>query len=231
MKQMNQLTGRESDAQCRLMGLPEQQAQSRRLKILAFDFSEIYEQYHRRVFSWCLRIARNTEDAEDLAQDTFLHLYRKIGTFRGESAFSTWLYRLTVNLALMRLRKKRLAQVSLDDISDMDLFSASACGGLQPPDRALAASITRADLERAFQHVPPGFRRAVFLHDGEQYTHEEIAKLTGCAVGTSKSQLHKARQRLREMLRHKWECLENRLGREGDRRERPSFRTLGPRPF
>ncbi len=185
-----------------------EEAQSRRLRVQTSDFGEIYNMYHRRVFSWCLRIVRNAEDAEDLTQDTFLHLFRKIGTFRGESAFTTWLYRLTTNIALMRLRRKIPPQISLDDISETDQTTPKPHHEIQVFDRTLASSIMRADLDRALNKVPRGFRKALFLHDGEQFTHEEIAELTGCAVGTSKSQLHKARLRVRQLLTSRRPCME-----------------------
>ncbi len=188
----------------------EEEAESRRLRVQTSDFGELYNLYHRRVFSWCLRIVRNADDAEDLTQDTFLHLFRKIGTFRGESAFTTWLYRLTTNIALMRMRRKIPVQISLDEISETDQTAARPRHEIQAWDRALASSILRADLDRALNKVPRGFRKALFLHDGEQFTHEEIAELTGCAVGTSKSQLHKARQRVRQLLTSRCACVEGR---------------------
>ena len=163
-------------------------------------FEDIYEQYRHRVYSWCLRIARNVEDAEDLTQDAFLLLCRKINTYRGESAFSTWLYRLATNIALMRLRRKTLPQTSLDEILEAHEGAINPRQELKTSDRALAASIARVDLERMFDQMPGGFRKAFFLHDSEDYSHPEIAELTGWSIGTSKSQLHKARRRLRKLL-------------------------------
>jgi RNA polymerase sigma-70 factor, ECF subfamily len=178
----------------------ETKAEARRRKVLATDIGVIYEQYRHRVFLWCLRIVRNVEDAEDLTQDAFLLLCRKINTYRGESAFSTWLYRLASNLALMRLRRKTLPQTPLDEILETHEGAIDPRRELKTFGRALAASITLVDLERMFAQLPVGFRKALFLHDGEDYSHPEIAKFTGWAVGTSKAQLCRARRRLRELL-------------------------------
>jgi RNA polymerase sigma-70 factor (ECF subfamily) len=178
----------------------EAMAQARRRNVLATDIEVIYEQYRRRVYAWCLRIARNVEDAEDLTQDAFLLLCRKINTYRGESVFSTWLYRLATNLALMRLRRKTLPQTSLDEILETREGAVNPRQELKTFDRALAASITLVDLERSFDQLPGGYREALFLHDGGDCSHLEIAKFTGWAVGTSKSKLHRARRRLRKLL-------------------------------
>jgi RNA polymerase sigma-70 factor (ECF subfamily) len=153
------------------------------------------------------------EDAEDLTQDAFLLLCRKINTYRGESAFSTWLYRLATNIALMRLRRKTLPQTSLDEILETHEGAINPRQELRTSDRALAASVARVDLERMFDQMPGGYRKAFFLHDSEDYSHPEIAELTGWAIGTSKSQLHKARRRLRELL----ECGRGKSGRPSTR--------------
>jgi RNA polymerase sigma-70 factor (ECF subfamily) len=175
-------------------------AQARRQSVLATDIDEIYEQYRRRVYSWCLRIARNVEDAEDLTQDAFLLLCRKINTYRGESAFSTWLYRLATNVALMRMRRKTLPQTPLDDILETRQGAINPCQELKTSARAMAASVARVDLERMFDQMPSGYRKAFFLHDSEDYSHPEIAVITGWSIGTSKSQLHRARKHLRNLL-------------------------------
>jgi RNA polymerase sigma-70 factor (ECF subfamily) len=140
------------------------------------------------------------EDAEDFTQDAFLLLCRKINTYRGESAFSTWLYRLATNVALMRLRRKTLPQISLDEILETPEGAIKPHQEPKAFDRALPAWTARVDLERTFDQMPGGFRTAFFLHDSEDYSHSEIAALTGWSVGTSKSQLHKARRRLRMLL-------------------------------
>ncbi len=138
-------------------------------------------------------------EAEDLTQEAFLQMFRKIGTFRGEAAFSTWLHRLTVNLVLMRLRKKSLRTTSLDEPSqDQDDNRPMQVGS---NDAELVGSVDRIALERAVDKLPPGYRLVFQLHDVEGYEHQEIAGMVGCSVGNSKSQLHKARLKLRELLK------------------------------
>jgi len=163
-------------------------------------FQALYDKHKRRVYSLCLRMTANIAEAEDLTQEAFLQLYRKIATFRGESAFSTWLHRLSVNVVLMHLRKKSLPVVSLeettqggDDDTPKKDFGAD--------DLALAGSIDRLQLQRAVEDLPPGYRTIFVLHDVEGYEHNEIATIVGCSIGNSKSQLHKARMKLRDMLK------------------------------
>lgn len=175
-------------------------AQARRQNVLATGIDQIHDQYRRRVYSWCLRIARNVEDAEDLTQDSFLLLCRKINTYRGESAFSTWLYRLVTNVALMWMRRKAVVQTPLDDILEAHHGAINPCQELKASVRSMAASVARVDLERMIDQMPSGYRKAFFLHDNEDYTHPEIAIITGWSVGTSKSQLHRARKRLRKLI-------------------------------
>lgn len=162
-------------------------------------FSTLFEAHKRRVYSLCLRMTGNTAEAEDLSQEAFLQLFRKIATFRGESAFSTWLHRLVVNVVLMHLRKKELPQVSLDE---------SETGQEEPvkrdygdDDRRLMGSVDRLSLLKAIAELPPGYRAIFVLHDVEGYEHNEIAQIMNCSVGNSKSQLHKARMKLRDGLR------------------------------
>jgi RNA polymerase sigma-70 factor (ECF subfamily) len=142
----------------------------------------------------------NTAEAEDLAQEAFLQLFRKIATFRGESAFSTWLHRLSVNVVLMRLRKKTLSETSLDETTDPDDESGGPRRDIGGPDLRLSGSVDRVNLERAVQQLPPGYRSVFVLHDVQGYEHNEIATIMNCSIGNSKSQLHKARMRLRELL-------------------------------
>jgi len=141
----------------------------------------------------------NTAEAEDLAQEAFLQLFRKISTFRGESAFSTWLHRLAVNVVLMHLRKKGLQQVSLDEVDTSQDEPVKRDYG--DNDRRLIGSVDRIGLQRAIADLPPGYRTVFVLHDVEGYEHNEIAEIMDCSVGNSKSQLHKARMKLRERLR------------------------------
>lgn len=165
-------------------------------------FEILYHAHKRRIYSLCLRMTGNTAEAEDLTQEAFLQLFRKIGTFRGESAFSTWMHRLAVNLVLMRLRKKGLVTSSLDEPADPD-YEGSRTRDFGSEDLALTGSVDRIVLENAIQALPPGYRMIFFLHDVEGYEHQEIAGMMGCSVGNSKSQLHKARMKLRELLQKK----------------------------
>jgi RNA polymerase sigma-70 factor, ECF subfamily len=162
-------------------------------------FATLFEMHKRRVYSLCLRMTGNTAEAEDLAQEAFLQLFRKISTFRGESAFSTWLHRLAVNVVLMHLRKKGLQQVSLDEVdSSQDEPVKRDYGDY---DQRLMGSVDRISLTRAIAELPPGYRTVFVLHDVEGYEHNEIAEIMKCSVGNSKSQLHKARMKLRDWLR------------------------------
>ena len=163
-------------------------------------FERIYRLHSRRVYALCLRMVGNTAEAEDLTQDAFLQLFRKIGTFRGESAFSTWLHRLAVNVVLMKLRKKTLPETSLEESTDPEDESTGPRREIGAPDLLLSGSIDRVHLERAIEQLPPGYRQVFVLHDVQGFEHNEIAALMDCSIGNSKSQLHKARMRLRELL-------------------------------
>ena len=167
-------------------------------------FERIYRLHNRRVYALCLRMVGNTAEAEDLTQEAFLQLFRKIATFRGESAFSTWLHRLAVNVVLMRLRKKSLAETSLDEATEPDEESGGPRKDIGGPDLRLSGSVDRVNLERAVEQLPPGYRSVFVLHDVQGYEHNEIAVIMNCSIGNSKSQLHKARMRLRELL-HEFE--------------------------
>jgi RNA polymerase sigma-70 factor, ECF subfamily len=162
-------------------------------------FAALFEAHKRRVYSLCLRMTGNTAEAEDLAQEAFLQLFRKISTFRGDSAFSTWLHRLVVNVVLMHLRKKGLQQVSLDDVDTSQEEPVKRDYG--DDDRRLMGSVDRISLNRAIADLPRGYRAVFVLHDVEGYEHNEIAQIMDCSIGNSKSQLHKARLKLRETLR------------------------------
>jgi len=162
-------------------------------------FQALYDKHKRRVYSLCLRMTANTAEAEDLTQEAFLQLYRKIATFRGESAFSTWLHRLSVNVVLMHLRKKSLPVVSLEETTQGEDDTPKKDFGAE--DLALAGSIDRLQLQRAVDDLPPGYRTIFVLHDVEGYEHNEIATIVGCSIGNSKSQLHKARMKLRDLLK------------------------------
>ncbi len=181
-------------------GLSEAEAIERAKRGDAECFEVLYTLHKRRVYSLCLRMTGNTAEAEDLTQEAFLQLYRKIATFRGESAFSTWLHRLAVNVVLMHLRKKGLPAVSLEETLEPQQEDGPR-KEFGTRDPVLAGSIDRVNLERAIESLPPGYRVVFVLHDVEGYEHNEIAEMMGCSIGNSKSQLHKARMKLRELLR------------------------------
>jgi RNA polymerase sigma-70 factor, ECF subfamily len=164
----------------------------------AFEF--LYRLHSRRVYALCLRMVGSPSDAEDLAQEAFLQLFRKISTFRGESAFSTWLHRMTVNVVLMRLRKKALPVTSLEETTEPDEEVGGPRKDFGAPDLRLEGSVDRVNLERCVELLPPGYRTVFELHDVQGFEHNEIAKIMDCSIGNSKSQLHKARMRLRELL-------------------------------
>jgi|SRR5271165_4296181 len=166
----------------------------------AAAFEHLFQLHSRRVYALCLRMVGNPADAEDLAQEAFLQLFRKIATFRGESAFSTWLHRMTVNVVLMRLRKKSLPTDSLEESLEPDSESTGPKRDVGAPDLRLSGAVDRVNLERSIEKLPPGYRTVFILHDVQGYEHNEIADIMGCSVGNSKSQLHKARTRLRELL-------------------------------
>ena len=163
-------------------------------------FERLYQLHSRRVYSLCLRMVGNTAEAEDLTQEAFLQLFRKIATFRGESAFSTWLHRLSVNVVLMRLRKKTAVETSLEETTEPDEETGGPRRDFGAPDLRLSGSIDRLNLQRAIGQLPQGYRSIFILHDVQGYEHNEIAEIMGCSIGNSKSQLHKARMRLRELL-------------------------------
>ena len=177
-------------------------------------FEYLYQLHSRRVYALCLRMVSNPADAEDLSQEAFLQLFRKIGTFRGESAFSTWLHRMTVNVVLMRLRKKALPTDSLEETLEPDAENSGPKRDVGAPDLRLSGAVDRVNLERSIEKLPPGYRTVFVLHDVQGYEHNEIADIMGCSVGNSKSQLHKARTRLRELLQEEM--------REQARQERQS---------
>ena len=163
-------------------------------------FAQLYALHKRRIYSLCLRMVGNVAEAEDLTQEAFLQLHRKIATFRGDSAFSTWLHRLAINVVLMQLRKKGLSLISLDEAMEPtpDEGPSRSFGA---PDLTLTGAIDRLALERAVADLPAGYRLTFILHDVEGFEHNEIASMLDCSIGNSKSQLHKARLKLRDALR------------------------------
>ena len=163
-------------------------------------FASLFYAHKARIYSVCLRMTNNTAEAEDLTQDAFLQVFRKLETFRGDSALSTWLYRIAVNTVLMHFRKKALKQVSLDEPYSQDAKQVRREYGSK--DGRLSGSVDRIALTRAIRELPDGYRTIFLLHEVEGYEHQEIAQLLDCSVGNSKSQLHKAKLRIRELLGH-----------------------------
>src|SRR4051794_20490193 len=158
-------------------------------------FEEIYQRHNRRVYSLCLRMTQNVSEAEDLTQEVFIQLFRKIGSFRGDSAFSTWLHRLTVNQVLMHFRRR---SVKNERTSENGELPEQTVRGSADPGRMQV--IDRIALKNAIAQLPNGYRSVFVLHDVEGFEHEEVARLMGISTGTSKSQLHKARLKLRGLL-------------------------------
>jgi RNA polymerase sigma-70 factor (ECF subfamily) len=158
-------------------------------------FELLYERYHRRTYSLCLRMTNSQTEAEDLTQEVFIQLFRKIGSFRGDSAFSTWLHRLTVNQVLMYFRRRSVKNEKTSESGEMPEQTVS---GTENPRKMPV--LDRIALKNAVAQLPPGYRSVFLLHDVEGYEHEEVARLLGISVGTSKSQLHKARLKLRGLL-------------------------------
>lgn len=181
-------------------------------------FESLYRSHCRRVYALCLRMVGNTAEAEDLSQEAFLMLFRKLHTFRGESAFSTWLHRLVVNIVLMHLRKKSLPAISIDTVPGADDDKTLPRLDIATPDLLLEGSIDRLNLGRCIAQLPVGSREIFVLHDIQGYQHNEIAEMLGRSVGVSKSQLHKARKRLRELLHE--------IQREKDRDKRQAAQKM-----
>ncbi len=164
-------------------------------------FEELYTLHKRRVYGICLRMVRNQADAEDLAQEAFLQLFRKLKLFRGESQFSTWLHRLVVNVVLMKLRRKDVCNggASLDEL--IEVGDGELKKEVTSIDHHLILSPERIAVGRAIEQLPPGYRLILRMHDLEGFEHNEIAEILGCSIGNSKSQLHKARLALLAILR------------------------------
>lgn len=155
-------------------------------------FETIYRRHYKRVYNLCLRMLKDAVEAEDLTQDVFIQLYRKLDSFRGEAAFSTWLYRLTVNQVLMHFRRRQFQNEKTTEDGHVPVIKSE--------NERKGQIIEKIVLEKAISELPKGYRTVFILHDVEGFQHEEIAKLLGLSVGTSKSQLHKARMKLRSLL-------------------------------
>jgi RNA polymerase sigma-70 factor, ECF subfamily len=156
-------------------------------------FEELYRQHAGRLFNLAWRMAGSTDAAEDLLQEIFLAAHRKLHGFRGESSLGTWLYRLAVNQCLDHLRGRHAKMSRATESLDRDDATELAATGR-------VSTVAKLDLERAIAKLPPGSRAAFLLHDVEGFEHREVAQILGISEGTSKSQVHKARTRLRAIL-------------------------------
>jgi RNA polymerase sigma-70 factor (ECF subfamily) len=163
-------------------------------------FATLFHTHKPRVYSLCLRMTNNTAEAEDVTQEAFFQVFRKLSTFRGDSALSTWLHRIAVNTVLMRFRKKSFSELSLDEPSTKNADAKPVRREYGTRDCRLAGSIDRIALIQAIRELPEGYRTVFLLHEVEGYEHKEIAAFLGCSTGNSKSQLHKAKMRIRELL-------------------------------
>jgi RNA polymerase sigma-70 factor (ECF subfamily) len=162
-------------------------------------FATLFQQHKNRVYSVCLLMTKDVAEAEDLTQEAFLQVFRTVGSFRGDAAFSTWLYRVAVNTVLMKLRRRKSPPtVSLDEPVSAESPSLHRDFGKNDPE--LSGVVDRIALRRALQELPEGCRTIFALHEVEGYQHHEIAQLLDCSIGNSKSQLHKAKLKMRDLL-------------------------------
>jgi RNA polymerase sigma-70 factor (ECF subfamily) len=162
-------------------------------------FATLFQQHKNRVYSVCLLMTKDVAEAEDLTQEAFLQVFRTVGSFRGDAAFSTWLYRVAVNTVLMKLRRRKSPPtVSLDE--PVSAASPALHRDFGRNDPELTGVVDRIALRRALQELPAGCRTIFALHEVEGYQHHEIAQLLDCSIGNSKSQLHKAKLKMRDLL-------------------------------
>src|SRR6202035_2923336 len=176
-------------------------------------FAALYQLHNKRVYSVCLRMTKDVAEAEDLAQEAFIQVFRNLNSFRGNSAFATWLYRVAVNTVLMKLRRKSPTVVSLDEPLSRD--SPSLKREVRKDDLNLCGAIDRIALRRAIEELPGGCRQIFDLHEVEGYQHHEIAELLQCSIGNSKSQLHKAKMKMRDLLLPSKRILRTRKASDG----------------
>ena len=176
------------------------EAEAIRLALQGNDtaFERLYRLHSRRVFTLCVRMLENSAEAEDLTQETFLTVFRRIHAFRGETSFSTWLHLVTVTVVLLHIHNKIVAETSREETTD-STEETQTCGvELGDADLYLNSTVDRRGLQRAIDQLPPGFKPRFVLYDKEGYAHKEIADRRGRSKGTSKSQPRKSR-RLREL--------------------------------
>jgi RNA polymerase sigma-70 factor, ECF subfamily len=164
-------------------------------------FEQLYWKHHKRVFGICLKMTKSRTDAEDLTQEIFIKLFHKIGTFRGDSAFTTWLYRMSFNTVLMHFRKAKTIKEDTTEEGDLPEFV-----NLNNRKPGSNNEIDRLVLRNAIEQLPDGYREIFELHVIQGFEHEEISRIVGCAVGTSKSQLFKAKRKLRTILSENQTC-------------------------
>jgi RNA polymerase sigma-70 factor, ECF subfamily len=177
-------------------------------------FATLFQLHKKRVYSVCLQMTKDGADAEDLTQEAFMQVFRSINSFRGDSAFSTWLYRVAVNTVLMKLRRRKSPPVlSLDEPVSSD--SPSLKREVGKKDMSLCGAIDRIALRRAIEELPGGCRQIFDLHEVEGYQHHEIAELLQCSIGNSKSQLHKAKRKMRDLLLPSKRILRTRKASDG----------------
>jgi RNA polymerase sigma-70 factor, ECF subfamily len=162
-------------------------------------FGELISRYESKVYSLALRMVRNPEDAEDVLQDTFLRAYRGIKSFQGASTFSTWIYRITANSALMRLRKKQLPTVSIEDADERETPVNIADWTPGPVEQLLSQELQH-EMDEAIEALPPEFRQVFILRDVEEMSNAEVAEILDLSVAAVKSRLHRARLKVRNRL-------------------------------
>ena len=154
-------------------------------------FEPLYRSHVDRVYALCLRMSRDPAEARELTQDAFVRCWERIGSFRGDSRFGTWLHRVAVNVVLEHTRSRNRREARVEPTGDPELLGG---GATEPSDDA------RMDLERAVRELPPKARAVFILHDMDGYRHREIADMTGLAPGTLRAQLHRARRMLMEAI-------------------------------
>ena len=194
-------------------------------------FATLFQQHKSRVYSVCLLMTKDVAEAEDLTQEAFLQVFRTVGSFRGEAAFSTWLYRVAVNTVLMKLRRRKSPPtISIDEPVHPDSPTLHRDFGRN--DLELTGVVDRIALRRALADLPEGCRTIFALHEVEGYQHHEIAQLLDCSIGNSKSQLHKAKLKMRDLLFPKRRILQRRARKDmaGSQRELAADTEAAPRP-
>ena len=159
-------------------------------------FNELYYRHHGRVYGQCLRILKNTHEAEDLTQEVFMKLFRKIRSFKGDAPFTTWFHSLTLNEVRMHLRKPL---VKHEHTSAEGEVPEQIVLGTQSPRKM--AIVDKISIGSAIAQLPDGYKQVLTLHDIQGYTHDEVASILKCSPGTSKSQLHRARLKMRQLLK------------------------------